>query len=115
MFLDPNVRITSPNVTKLFELYKNKSIVGWETRIAPRIATTTLTHPKMFDYFRTPADNFFFLPLVLVDKLIVYNTLDVHQDIMLPWIQCALISECISPIGMLRRFDYWTTQIKCTE
>lgn len=54
----------------------------------------------MFDYFRTPADNFFFLPLVLVDKLIMYNSLDNHQDIMLPWIQCALISECISPIGM---------------
>lgn len=96
MFLDPNVRIISPNVSKLFTLYSNKSIVGWETRIA----TTTLTHPKMFDYFRTPADNFFFLPLVLVDKLIMYNTLDNHQDIMLPWIQCALISECISPIGM---------------
>jgi len=96
MFLDPNVRIISPNVSKLFTLYSNKSIVGWETRMA----TTTLTHPKMFDYFRTPADNFFFLPLVLVNKLIVYNTLDMHQDIMLPWIQCALISECISPIGM---------------
>lgn len=96
MFLDPNVRIISPDVSKLFTLYGNKSIVGWETRIA----TTTLTHPKMFDYFRTPADNFFFLPLVLVDKLIMYNTLDNHQDIMLPWIQCALISECISPIGM---------------
>ncbi|CAH1736110.1 unnamed protein product [Aphis gossypii] len=95
MFLDPNVRIISPNVSKLFTLYSNKSIVGWETRMA----TTTLTHPKMFDYFRTPADNFFFLPLVLVNKLIVYNTLDMHQDIMLPWIQCALISECISPIG----------------
>jgi len=99
MFLDPNVRIISPNVSKLFTLYSNKSIVGWETRMA----TTTLTHPKMFDYFRTPADNFFFLPLVLVNKLIVYNTLDMHQDIMLPWIQCALISECISPIGMCQK------------
>lgn len=106
MFLDPNVRITTPNVSKLFALYKNKSIVGWETR--SRIATTTLTHPKMFDYFRTPAENFFFLPLVLVDKLIVYNTLDLHQDIMLPWIQCALISECISPIGMLKWLKFWT-------
>lgn len=108
MFLDPNIRITTPNVSKLFALYKNKSIVGWET--SSRIATTTLTHPKMFDYFRMPAENFFFLPLVLVDKLIVYNTLDMHQDIMLPWIQCALISECISPIGMLKWLEFWTRQ-----
>ncbi|XP_050436139.1 uncharacterized protein LOC126842938 [Adelges cooleyi] len=96
LFLDPDVRIISSDITKLFSTYNNKSIAGWETRIA----TTTVTHPKMFDYFRTPAENFYFLPTVQVDKLIMYNTEDVHQDIMLPWVQCALISECITPIGV---------------
>ncbi|XP_050522935.1 uncharacterized protein LOC126895279 [Daktulosphaira vitifoliae] len=96
LFLDPDVRIISSDIEKLFTKYQNKSVIGWETRIA----TTTITHPKMFDYFHTPAENFFFLPIIQVDKLIVYNTEDTHQAVMLPWIQCALISECISPIGV---------------
>lgn len=31
--------------------------------------------------------------------LFLVNTREVHQEIMLPWVQCALTQDCIFPIG----------------
>lgn len=42
---------------------------------------------------------FKFLPMVEASRLLIYNTPDVHTDIMLPWIQCSLTHDCILPIG----------------
>ena len=40
-----------------------------------------------------------FLPMVEMNRLLLWNTLEVHQQIMLPWVQCVLTPECIHPIG----------------
>ncbi|XP_066151620.1 uncharacterized protein [Euwallacea fornicatus] len=60
---------------------------------------TSLTHKKMFEYFRTDAENFQFLQMVQADVLFLVNTNEVHTEIMLPWVQCALTQDCIFPIG----------------
>ncbi|KAK6634964.1 hypothetical protein RUM44_000212 [Polyplax serrata] len=62
-------------------------------------AVTTLTHPNMMNYFRTSIESFYFLPMVETNRLLLWNTLEVHQNIMLPWIQCILTFECVNPIG----------------
>lgn len=62
-------------------------------------AVTSLTHPKMFEYFQTVVDNFQFTPMISVQSMLVYNTDTIHENVMLPWVQCALIQECIYPIG----------------
>lgn len=98
LFLECNWRITSslkPILkTPVSKLYRN-GIIAWATRQA----TSSLTHPNMFGYFQTTSENFLFLPMVEVTKLLIYNTHDVHYKIMLPWVQCALTEDCISPIG----------------
>ena len=61
--------------------------------------TSSMTHPKMFDYFQTRVQNFYFHRMIEPNVLIVYNTKKVHSELILPWIKCTLISDCISPIG----------------
>nr|XP_023029169.1 uncharacterized protein LOC111517302 [Leptinotarsa decemlineata] len=60
---------------------------------------SSLTHKKMFEYFRTDAENFLFLQMVKADVLLLVNTERVHRSVMLPWVQCALTQDCIMPIG----------------
>ncbi|XP_077287866.1 uncharacterized protein LOC143912448 [Arctopsyche grandis] len=70
-------------------------IIAWATRPA----VSSLTHPKMFEYFHTDADNFLFLPMVKVIQLVIVRSNVITKYIMLPWVQCALTQDCIFPIG----------------
>ncbi|XP_075992950.1 uncharacterized protein LOC142987886 isoform X2 [Anticarsia gemmatalis] len=63
-----------------------------------RAAVTSLTHPRMFDYFHANIDDFLFVQMLDVTRLIVANKPQV-AEVMRPWIQCALTCECIMPIG----------------
>lgn len=100
LFLECNLRLTRPVESLLKSAIgtskeKGNGIIAWATRQA----TSSLTHPNMFGYFETTSENFLFLPMVEATKLIIYNTADIHNNIMLPWVQCALTEDCISPIG----------------
>lgn len=60
---------------------------------------SSLTHKKMFEYFHTDSDNFIFSPMVSGSYLLIVNTENIHKDIMLPWVLCAITRDCIVPIG----------------
>lgn len=100
-FIENNLRLTTGHIQPLIEKavgsadQEGSGIVCWATRQA----VTSLTHPSMFRYFHTTDDGFMFLPMVEASRLMVYNTPDVHRDVMLPWIQCSLTHDCILPIG----------------
>lgn len=83
---------------KLDNLLQQASSVGLATWSINQ-PTSALTHPRMFDYFRTTQQNFYFHHMAEPDHVILYNTADIHKSLMLPWVQCSLISECIAPIG----------------
>ncbi|EDW01203.1 uncharacterized protein LOC6559564 [Drosophila grimshawi] len=70
-------------------------VLGWNTPTA----VSSRTHPKMFDYFESNAENFIFLRMVDLDTVFFADTLFVTEKIMLPWLKCALTLECIDPIG----------------
>lgn len=74
---------------------KQHGIVAWRSKFP----TTTVTHPKMFEYFKTTVDDFLFTSAVETTKLIAFNTKDIHNNVMYPWIKCVLIRSCILPIG----------------
>lgn len=73
-------------------------VLGWTT---PK-AVSTRTHPKMFDYFQTDADDFYFLRMVEMDTVFFSDTPLVIEKILLPWIKCTLTLECIDPIGKFK-------------
>ncbi|XP_022236623.1 uncharacterized protein LOC106477282 [Limulus polyphemus] len=64
--------------------------------------TSSLTHQKMFDYFRVSQVYYYFHRMVESSHLILYNTETVHYRLMLPWVRCALTLDCIAPIGSQR-------------
>lgn len=96
LFAENSVRIRG-NSRDLNDLRAKagSGVLGWTT---PK-AVSTRTHPKMFDYFQTDADDFIFLRMVELDKVFFADTPLVEEKILLPWIKCALTLECIDPIG----------------
>lgn len=70
--------------------------------------TSALTHPRMFDYFETKQEKFFFHRMVQPIHIVLYNTHSIHYNVMFHWVKCALIPNCIAPIGAQNsgcRFD----------
>lgn len=98
LFLENNVRLRRNKEVyeQLMHAAQASGVLGLTTR--PQ-AVSSRTHPKMFDFFETDADSFFFLPMVSMDMVIFLDTKTVNEKILLPWIRCTLIMECIHPIG----------------
>lgn len=71
-----------------------RGLLAWPRRAA----VTSLTHPRMFHYFYADLDDFLFVPMVDAAHLLVAAKPGV-EEIMRPWIQCALTQDCIMPIG----------------
>ncbi|XP_043189277.1 uncharacterized protein LOC122363738 isoform X2 [Amphibalanus amphitrite] len=63
------------------------------------VPTTAFTHYKMFDYFDANIEHFYFHKMVSDEALLIYNTPAVHRQLMLPWLRCALLPECVAPTG----------------
>lgn len=93
IYMDSNVRLNSSDISKY--LSPKSGILTWPTRHA----ISSLTHPKMYEYFHASAESFFFLPLIRASHLVISNIKDIRERVMLPWVQCALTRDCISPIG----------------
>jgi len=73
----------------------SEGIIGWSSGHP----TSSLTHPKMFSYFQTEAENYYFHRMIDPAQLLVCNTNYVHSKVMRPWVACGLIKDCISPFG----------------
>ncbi|CAH0555286.1 unnamed protein product [Brassicogethes aeneus] len=101
-FLESNYRmvryVTAQTIFSLYnETVTGRGVTAWPMQLKNPVSS--LTHKKMFEYFRTDVENFQFLQMVEADYLILVNKPTVRADLMLPWVQCALTSDCIVPIG----------------
>ena len=96
LFLESDHRLVTGHLEPLIhQALGGSGVVSWATHYA----TSSLTHPKMFDYFHTSAESFLFLPMVEATMLLFYNLPGVHNGLMLPWVQCALTQDCVLPVG----------------
>ncbi|KAI4453221.1 hypothetical protein MML48_scaffold00002779 [Holotrichia oblita] len=101
-FLESSTRFfkntTAEHIKTLYEsVLSGTGILAWRMDSYP--AVSSLTHKKMFEYFHTDSDNFIFSPMVSGSYLLIVNTENIHKDIMLPWVLCAITRDCIVPIG----------------
>ncbi|XP_053962877.1 uncharacterized protein LOC128866295 isoform X2 [Anastrepha ludens] len=85
----------SHDLQKMRSKAATSGVLGWNTPTA----VSTLTHPKMFDYFQTDAEDFIFLRMIDLDIALFFGSPFVEKNIMLPWLKCILTLECIDPIG----------------
>ncbi|WAR14869.1 hypothetical protein MAR_004974, partial [Mya arenaria] len=70
-------------------------IVAWSIKDT----TSSITYFKMYTFFDVKKEQYYFHRAVKTSHLVVFNTEKVRTKIMLPWIKCALVEECISPTG----------------
>lgn len=99
-FLPDTIRRHPLQLPRLLSETRNISgIRSWSIE-AP---TSALTHPRMFEYFHTTADNFYFHRMVRSNHLLISISEATWQPfelgVMLPWVRCALTEGCIIPLG----------------
>lgn len=104
-FMECSVRLITGNLKDIISQARVNGILTWQSNYP----TTAVTHPKMFEYFKASGENFYFVPAVESSKLIIYNTKNVHYNIMYPWIKCILVRSCILPIGIALVFSILST------
>lgn len=75
----------------------SSGVLGW----SEPTAVSTRSHPKMFEYFQTKAEEFIFLRMIDLDAIFFSDSKLVSEHILLPWIKCAFTLECLDPIGEL--------------
>lgn len=95
LWLDVQFQFITSKIEPLLAQARKVGLVSW----AIDEPTSALTHPRMYDYFGTQQDNYFFQRMAQPSHVILYNTERIHRELMLPWLQCVLTLECIAPIG----------------
>ncbi|XP_058126466.1 uncharacterized protein LOC131291362 [Anopheles ziemanni] len=101
LFTENNVRLKGSNPARDIEDVRlraensSSGVLGCATKQP----VTSRTHPKMFEYFETGVDNFYFLPMTSLEFVFFRNSATVNEKVLLPWVRCALTLECLHPIG----------------
>jgi hypothetical protein len=90
----PNV-FTSSKLDTFLNHSKQNGVLTWSLKQP----VSQITHPSMFKYFASKAEDFYFVHTLDTSQLILFNTKLVHEELMLPWVKCALKEECIAPLG----------------
>ena len=92
---EPATRFRTAELFSIERQAEKTGLVAWPLTHP----TSTLTHYNMFRYFNTTHRDYHFHRMVEPHRLLLYNTPEVHQKLMLPWVQCALDLDCIAPVG----------------
>ncbi|KAK3104696.1 hypothetical protein FSP39_007971 [Pinctada imbricata] len=95
IWAEPSEYFIHGHVTQLLKQAQKVGIVGWTIKDP----VSSITYDKMFKFFKVNVEEYYFLESVKTSHLILYNTEKLHKDVMLPWVRCALIENCISPVG----------------
>lgn len=100
IWLDVDYRLTRSVITSWLDQAKEGGVVAWKQGEGRGTATTSLTHPRMFEFFPgTKYEDFAFQHMASSSVLLLVYTQDTHVHLMLPWLKCALTEACINPIG----------------
>ncbi|XP_054708211.1 uncharacterized protein LOC129218052 [Uloborus diversus] len=104
IMMDVQYVFTSGEIHSILKQAEKEGLVSWSIHQP----TSALTHPRMFDFFNTRQEKFFFHRMVEPNHIVLYNLQSIHFRVMLPWVKCSLVPNCIAPIGSQNsgcRFD----------
>ncbi|XP_043235263.1 uncharacterized protein LOC122388333 isoform X1 [Amphibalanus amphitrite] len=104
LWLDASRRLVPHSSARLLKKARQLGVLAWRLDLQldeqlAAVPTTAFTHYKMFDYFDANIEHFYFHKMVSDEALLIYNTPAVHRQLMLPWLRCALLPECVAPTG----------------
>ena len=109
IWLDIDYRLVQSDLTSWLHQADTSGVVSWPelepaagqntavtTGHTPAVATTALTHPKMFGFFnKKKYEDYAFQHMVGLSCLILHNNEKVKEQLMLPWLQCVLTEVSI--------------------
>lgn len=85
----------SGDIKPLLRRAQETGIIAWTSKDP----VSTITYDKMYKYFKASAEQYYFLETAYTNQLILHNSENLHNKVMLPWMKCALSSDCINPVG----------------
>ena len=93
--------LSSEKASKAFIASKGSGIYSWtfDHETLGQLPTTSLTHPKMFEMLRLKRESYYFHRMINPASLIILNYPHIHNDLIIPWVKCSLVLDCINPIG----------------
>lgn len=95
LWIDAVYRLTTTNLDPAVVRAREHGVASWGIDQP----TSALTHPRMFEFFHTQQQNFYFHRMVEPAHVVLFDSDRIRSELMLPWVQCSLIPECIAPIG----------------
>ncbi len=95
-----HMRFYSSQGKQVFQQAQQFGLVAWSIQPYP---TSSLTYPAMFRYFHANPEDYYFHHMVEPDAAIYFNFNTIHSNLMLPWVQCALDTDCLSPPGAVTK------------
>lgn len=107
--MDVEMSNKSSDVTSTTTTPSSSGVLGWMD--AHGTAVSTRSHPKMFEYFQTKAEEFIFLRMIDLDAIFFSDSKIINDQILLPWIKCAFTLECLDPIGECFNFCIYTINL----
>ncbi|XP_076086131.1 uncharacterized protein LOC143056850 [Mytilus galloprovincialis] len=90
----PEVLLTG-QINHLIKKAQTLGLVAWTIKDP----VSSLTYTKMLKHFKVKIEDYYFKESAKTSQLIVFDTEKIHKELMLPWVKCALVEECISPTG----------------
>ena len=93
--MEPWIRFNSPDLWLVSSYARERGLISWPL-VYP---TSSLTHYNTFRYFNVSHTEYYFHRTIDPTRTIYYNTAKLHQEVMLPWVKCALDVDCIAPWG----------------
>ena len=90
IWLDIDYRLTQGELDTWLAQAESSGVLAWP-EMGSNLATTALTHPKMFNYFdRRMYEDYAFQHMVSLGTVIIYSSERIKTKLMLPWLQCVL-------------------------
>ncbi|XP_037279235.2 uncharacterized protein LOC119172285 [Rhipicephalus microplus] len=98
LWVEPDYQLTSaPDPRRVVGRALREGLAApWSSQPQP---TSALTHLGMFEFLRAPREHFFFQRMVDPSVLLLFDSPQVRGRLMLPWVRCALVADCITPVG----------------
>lgn len=99
LWLSIDQRLTQSDLGPYLQKARESGVLAWP-HPDKQIPTSSRTHPKMFSRLGIKdLEEFNFQHMVDLKALLLYNLEETHVKLMGPWVRCALIDDCIEPLG----------------
>lgn len=95
LWMEPPEVLLTGQIIHLIKHAQDVGLMAWTIKDP----VSSLTYTKMLKHFKVRIDDYYFRESAKTSQLILFNTEKIHKELMLPWVKCALVEECISPTG----------------